>query len=206
MSEWDVLTGQNNYFNSSEFKNSMDYVCSQLNVSEDNNTIPQKEVKLAEGLKLNNVNYKIIPRNTSNDQCLENGFSTFGHSDESINSSYKTWFAEDKFDSKNIFSNTSVKNLTISNGRATHINIEKNGNLKKIAVKKVILAASSLNTPKILLNSGYKNKHLGQHLKQKKRFSSLPGRATLGASSQTGQARSAWLGLAGQSGCTMTLA
>ena len=165
LSEWDVLTGQNNYFNSSEFKNSMDYVCSQLNVSEANNTIPQKEVKLAEGLKLNNVNYKIIPRNTSNDQCIENGFSTFGHSDESINSSYKTWFAEDKFDSKNIFSNTSVKNLTISNGRATHINIEKNGNLKKIAVKKVILAASSLNTPKILLNSGYKNKHLGQHLK-----------------------------------------
>ena len=27
------------------------------------------------------------------------------------------------------------------------------------------MAASSLNTPKILLNSGYKNKHLGQHLK-----------------------------------------
>ncbi len=119
LSEWDALTGQNNYFNSSEFKNSIDYVCSQLNVSEDNNTIPQKEVKLAEGLKLNNVNYKIIPRNTSNDQCLENG----------------------------------------------HINVEKDGNLQEIAVKKVILAASSLNTPKILLNSGYKNKHLGQHLK-----------------------------------------
>ena len=72
---------------------------------------------------------------------------------------------QDKFDSRNIFSNTSIKNLTISNGTATHINVEKDGNLQKIAVKKVILAASSLNTPKILLNSGYKNKHLGQHLK-----------------------------------------
>ena len=30
---------------------------------------------------------------------------------------------------------------------------------------KVVLAAGSLNTQKILLNSGYKNKHLGQHLK-----------------------------------------
>ena len=29
----------------------------------------------------------------------------------------------------------------------------------------MILAAGSLNTPKILLNSGYQNKHLGQHLK-----------------------------------------
>ncbi|MFB5612631.1 MAG: hypothetical protein ACE5RL_04950 [Nitrosarchaeum sp.] len=43
------------------------------------------------------MSYKIIPRNTNNDQCLESGFSTFGHSDESINSSYKTWFPEDKF-------------------------------------------------------------------------------------------------------------
>ena len=165
LSEWDSLTGQNNYFNSSSFKSSMDFVCQQLNVSEANNRIPKKEVKLAEGLSQNDISYKIIPRNTNNDQCLESGFSTFGHSDESINSSYKTWFPEDKFNSQNLYSNTSVKYLTISNGRATHINVEKNGNVQQIAVDKVVLAAGSLNTPKILLNSGYKNKHLGQHLK-----------------------------------------
>jgi len=165
LNEWDSLTGQNNYFNSSNFKSSMDFICQQLNVSEANNRIPQKETKLAEGLSQNDISYKIIPRNTSNDQCLESGFSTFGHSDESINSSYKTWFPEDKFNSQNVYSNTSVKHLTISNGRATHINVEKNGNVQQIAVDKVVLAAGSLNTPKILLNSGYKNKHLGQHLK-----------------------------------------
>ena len=165
LNEWDSLTGQNNYFNSSNFKSSMDFICQQLNVSEANNRIPQKETKLAEGLSQNDISYKIIPRNTSNDQCFESGFSTFGHSDESINSSYKTWFPEDKFNSQNVYSNTSVKHLTISNGRATHINVEKNGNVHQIAVDKVVLAAGSLNTPKILLNSGYKNKHLGQHLK-----------------------------------------
>ena len=165
LNEWDSLTGQNNYFNSSSFKSSMDFVCEQLNVSEANNRIPKKEVKLAEGLSQNDISYKIIPRNTNNDQCLESGFSTFGHSDDSINSSYKTWFPEDKFNSQNVYSNTSVKHLTISNGRATHINVEKNGNVHQIAVDKVVLAAGSLNTPKILLNSGYKNKHLGQHLK-----------------------------------------
>ena len=165
LNEWDSLTGQNNYFNSSNFKSSMDFICQQLNVSEANNRIPQKETKLVEGLSQNDISYKIIPRNTSNDQCLESGFSTFGHSDESINSSYKTWFPEDKFNSQNVYSNTSVKHLTISNGRATHINVEKNGNVQQIAVDKVVLAAGSLNTPKILLNSGYKNKHLGQHLK-----------------------------------------
>ena len=165
LNEWDSLTGQNNYFNSSSFKSSMDFVCQKLNVSEANNRIPKKEVKLAEGLSQNDISYKIIPRNTNNDQCLESGFSTFGHSDDSINSSYKTWFPEDKFNSQNVYSNTSVKHLTISNGRATHINVEKNGNVHQIAVDKVVLAAGSLNTPKILLNSGYKNKHLGQHLK-----------------------------------------
>lgn len=165
LNEWDSLTGQNNYFNSSNFKSSMDFICQQLNVSEANNRIPQKEIKLAEGLSQSQISYKIIPRNTSNDQCLESGFSTFGHSDESINSSYQTWFPEDKFNSQNVYSNTSVKYLTISKGRATHINVEKNGKVQQIAVDKVVLAAGSLNTPKILLNSGYKNKHLGQHLK-----------------------------------------
>ena len=163
LSEWDTLTGQNNYFNSSEFRNSLDYVCKQLNVDDKNNNIPQKEIKFAEGLKKNNLGYKIIPRNTSNSDCTESGFSTFGHSDESINSSFRAWFSENKFNSNNIFSNSKVQSLVISKGRATHIKVE--GIEHDVEVEKVILAAGSLNTPKILLNSGYKNKHLGQHLK-----------------------------------------
>jgi choline dehydrogenase-like flavoprotein len=163
LSEWDTLTGQKNYFNSSEFSNSLDYVCKQLNVDIANNNIPQKEIKFADGLKKNNLGYKIIPRNTSNSDCTESGFSTFGHSDESINSSFRAWFSESKFNSNNIFSNSKVQRLVISNGRATHIKVE--GIEHDVEVEKVILAAGSLNTPKILLNSGYQNKHLGQHLK-----------------------------------------
>ena len=165
LSEWDTLTGQNNYFNSNEFKSSMDYVCSELNVDVTNNKIPQKEVKLAEGLKLNNLNYKIIPRNTINNDCTESGFSTFGRYDKSINSSNKVWFSEDKFDQQNIFNDTNIQSLVISNGRATHIKVENNGTVYQVKVDKVILAAGSLNTPKILLDSGYKNKNLGQNLK-----------------------------------------
>ena len=165
LNEWDILTKQANYFNSSEFKNSMDYVCKELNVDIKNNRIPQKEKKLAEGLELNNLSYKIIPRNTSNADCTESGFSTFGRYDESINSSNKIWFSEERFEPNNVFSDTNIRSLKISNGRATHINVENNGTLHEIAVDRVILAAGSLNTPKILLDSGYKNKHLGRNLK-----------------------------------------
>ena len=165
LSEWDALTQQNNYFNSDSFNKSLDYICQNLNVDETNNKIPQKEIKLAQGLELNKTSYKIIPRNTKNNDCLESGFSTFGHSDDTINSSYKSWFSKDKFNEENIYSNTHVKNLSISNGKATHVNVEHNGQSYSVAVEKVILASGSLNTPKILLNSGYKNKHLGQHLK-----------------------------------------
>jgi hypothetical protein len=165
LNEWDSLTGQSNYFNSEKFKNSIDFICDELNVAEANNSIPIKELKLAEGLKLNNISYKIIPRNTNNATSEETGFSTFGHSDETINSSYKSWFSNDKFDSERIFSNSDIKSLDISNGKATHINVQNDGTLHKVAVDKVILAAGSLNTPKILLDSGYKNKHLGHHLK-----------------------------------------
>ena len=165
LNEWDNLTEQDNYFNSHEFKNSMDYVCKELNVDIKNNRIPQKEKKLAEGLELNNLSYKIIPRNTSNADCTESGFSTFGRYDESINSSNKIWFSEERFEPNNVFSDTNIRSLKISNGKATHINVENNGTLHEIAVDRVILAAGSLNTPKILLDSGYKNKHLGRNLK-----------------------------------------
>jgi len=165
LNEWDTLTKQTKYFNSSEFKNSMDYVCKELNVDIKNNRIPQKEKKLAEGLELNNLSYKIIPRNTSNADCTESGFSTFGRYDESINSSNKIWFSEERFEPNNVFSDTNIRSLKISNGKATHINVENNGTLHEIAVDRVILAAGSLNTPKILLDSGYKNKHLGRNLK-----------------------------------------
>ena len=165
LDEWDSLTGQNNYFNSSEFKSSMDYVCKELNVDVENNRVPQKEVKLAEGIELNDLSYKIIPRNTSNADCTESGFSTFGRYDESINSTNKIWFSEDKFEPENVFSDTNIKSLDIANGKATHINVENRGVLHKVAVDKVILAAGSLNTPKILLDSGYKNKQLGHNLK-----------------------------------------
>ena len=165
LSEWDTLTGQVNYFNSDEFKSSLDYVSNNLNINEANNRIPQKELKLAEGLKLNNIGYKIIPRNTRSSDFTETGFSTFGHNDESINSSYRTWFSSEKFVTENIFSNTKIQSLVILNGRATHIKVLNNGKEHTVAVNKVVLAAGSLNTPKILLNSGYKNKNLGKHLK-----------------------------------------
>ncbi len=165
LDEWDSLTGQNNYFNSSQFKSSMDYICKELNVDVENNRVPQKEVKLAEGIELNDLSYKIIPRNTSNADCTESGFSTFGRYDESINSTNKIWFSEDKFKPENVYSDTNIKSLDITNGKATHINVENNGTVHKVSVDKVILAAGSLNTPKILLDSGYKNKQLGHNLK-----------------------------------------
>ena len=165
LKEWDSLTNQDNYFNSDEFKNSMDYVCKQLNVSEKNNKIPHKEVKLIEGLEKNDIGYKIIPRNLSNLDYLDDGFSTFGSGYESRNSTYTSWFSKDTFDQKNIYSDTNIKRLVISNNRATHIEVENGSNTKKIAVNKVILSAGALNTPKILMDSGYSNKQLGKNLK-----------------------------------------
>ena len=53
----------------------------------------------------------------------------------------------------------------INNNEATHIEVENNGVISIIEVEKVILAGGSLNTPSILLNSGYKNPQLGRNLK-----------------------------------------
>ena len=55
--------------------------------------------------------------------------------------------------------------MIISNNRATHIEVENGSNSKKIAINKVILSAGALNTPKILMDSGYSNKQLGKNLK-----------------------------------------
>lgn len=165
LKEWDELTLQNNYFNSNEFKNSLDFVCDKLSVSTSNNHIPQKEIKLAEGLKKNKLGYKVIPTNVSNSHSLECGFCTFGCGYNSRNTSYSTWYGENSFKKENIFSETNIKRLVIEGNRATHIEVEHNSKIYTIEINKVVLAAGSLNTPSILLNSGYKNKHLGQHLK-----------------------------------------
>jgi choline dehydrogenase-like flavoprotein len=165
LNEWDELTLQNNYFNSKEFKDSLDFVCKKLNVSADNNHIPQKEIKLAEGLLKNNLTFKIIPTNVSNSHSLDCGFCTFGCGYKSRNNSYSTWYGDSDFNQENIFSETTIKRLIINDKKATHIEVENHSNIHTIAVDKVILSAGSLNTPSILLNSGYKNKHLGRHLK-----------------------------------------
>jgi long-chain-alcohol oxidase len=165
LEEWDSLSLQRNYFNSDDFKKSLDYVSKELNVSNSNNHIPQKEVELSKGMKLNNINYEIIPTNVSDSHSLECGFCTFGCGYGSRNTSYTTWFGKDKFNQNNIFSNTSIKKLILKNNRATHIEVEHNSEVHTIGVDKVILSAGSLNTPNILLNSGFKNKHLGNHLK-----------------------------------------
>tara|TARA_B100000902_G_scaffold29904_1_gene35883 strand:+ start:3762 stop:5606 length:1845 start_codon:yes stop_codon:yes gene_type:complete len=165
LKEWDSLSLQRNYFNSPEFKTSLDYVSKELNVSNSNNHIPQKEVELSKGMKLNNIDYEIIPTNVSDSHSLECGFCTFGCGYGSRNTSYTTWFGKDKFDQNNIFSNTAIKKLILRNNRATHIEVEHNSEVHTIGVDKVVLSAGSLNTPSILLNSGFKNKHLGNHLK-----------------------------------------
>lgn len=165
LKEWDDLTLQNNYFNSNEFNNSLNFVCDKLNVSTNHNHIPQKEIKLAEGLKKNKLGYKVIPTNVSNSHSLECGFCTFGCGYNSRNTSYSTWYGENSFKKENVFSETNIKRLVIEGNKATNIEVEHSSKIYSIEVDKVILAAGSLNTPSILLNSGYKNNHLGQHLK-----------------------------------------
>ncbi len=165
LQEWDSLSLQTGYFNSSEFNQSLDFVSKKLNVSANNNHIPQKEIELTKGMSLNNINYEVIPTNVSNSHSLECGFCTFGCGYESRNTSYSAWFGKDKFDQNNIFSSTTIKKLILRGDKATHIEVEHNSEIHTIGVDKVVLAGGSLNTPSILLNSGYKNKHLGKHLK-----------------------------------------
>jgi choline dehydrogenase-like flavoprotein len=64
-----------------------------------------------------------------------------------------------------IYSDTGIQKIIIDNNKATHIEVENNGTVSRIEVERVILAGGSLNTPSILLNSGYKNPHLGKNLK-----------------------------------------
>ena len=61
LSEWDSLTEQNNYFNSDLFKNSLDYICENLNVDVANNKIPNKEIKLAQGLEPVSYTHLTLP-------------------------------------------------------------------------------------------------------------------------------------------------
>ena len=164
LNEWDELTKQQNYFNSDSFRESIEYVIDNLGVNTEFNNIPLKEEKLAEGFDKNNIGYRVIPKNNSSNHGMECGFCAFGCGYESRNSSYKVWLENDDFNG-DIYSDTGIQKIVIDNNKATHIEVENNGETSRIEVEKVILAGGSLNTPSILLNSGYKNPQLGRNLK-----------------------------------------
>ncbi len=164
LNEWDQLTSQDNYFDSDMFRESIKYVTDNLDVNTEYNNIPLKEEKLAEGFDKNNINYRVIPKNNSSNHGMECGFCAFGCGYVSRNSSYKVWLNNEDFDG-NIYSDTSIKRMILNNNEATHIEVENNGVISIVEVEKVILAGGSLNTPSILLNSGYKNPQLGKNLK-----------------------------------------
>ena len=164
LNEWDQLTSQDNYFDSDMFRESIKYVTDNLDVNTEYNNIPLKEEKLAEGFDKNNINYRVIPKNNSSNHGMECGFCAFGCGYGSRNSSYKVWLNNEDFNG-NIYSDTSIKRMILSNNEATHIEVENDGVISIVEVEKVILAGGSLNTPSILLNSGYKNPQLGKNLK-----------------------------------------
>ena len=80
---------------------------------------------------------------------MECGFCAFGCGYESRNSSYKVWLENDDFNG-DIYSDTGIQKIIIDNNKATHIEVENNGETSRIEVEKVILAGGSLNTPSIL--------------------------------------------------------
>ncbi len=164
LDEWDQLTQQEDYFNSDTFRESIKHVVENLGVTTDFNHIPLKEEKLAEGFDKNNIGYRVIPKNNRSTHGMECGFCAFGCGYESRNSSYKVWLENDDFNG-DIYSDTGIQKIIIDNNKATHIEVENNGTVSRIEVEKVILAGGSLNTPCILLNSGYKNPQLGKNLK-----------------------------------------
>jgi choline dehydrogenase-like flavoprotein len=63
-----------------------------------------------------------------------------------------------------VYTHAFVRRVLLSDGKALGVEVELGGTVVRVESKVVVVSAGALNTPRLLLTSGVKNRNLGAHL------------------------------------------
>lgn len=154
------------WFSSDEYTRSLDAVCTRLHVNLDHNRVSAREQILDRGLSALGWHAAYMPRNVIGcDQGKVCGYCGFGCAIGAKQSTTKTWLADAQAAGARFVVETRAQRIRIEAGAVTGVEaLSKSGHRVSIRCKAVVVACGAIHTPALLLHSGLRNAHIGQHL------------------------------------------
>ncbi len=159
LKEWSEVSGIE-AFASGEIEDHLDIVAKRNNVNKDSSAVSKRDAIMEEGLKKLGWHVDAMPRGVKgcpqDEQC---GFCGYGCRPGAKQSSMKTWLQDASDAGARIITDTDVRKVRITDGRAT--GIEGTSNSHRVVVnasKAVVVSGGSIESPALLLRSGLKGR------------------------------------------------
>lgn len=150
-----------------DYDNCMDYVFDKMGASVDGIEHSLANQVVIDGAEKCGYKHKTIHQNTGN-QKHDCGLCYKGCKSGIKQGSANCWFRDAANKGTQFLDQVVVLKLLHRNGKAVGVLCEDKVTGKKFKIsgaKKYVVSGGSLNTPVILQNSGFKNKHIGSNLK-----------------------------------------
>ncbi|MBK5228189.1 MAG: GMC family oxidoreductase N-terminal domain-containing protein [Actinobacteria bacterium] len=155
LDEWTRITGIE-AFSSGEFEESLDEVSARLNVNLDSSAAGRRDELLETGLKKLGWHVDLLPRAvkgcTQDEQC---GYCGFGCRPGAKQSTMRTYLEDAQAGGARIVTGADVRSVRIADGKATGVDAIVGPHRVTVTAKVVVVAAGSIETPALLLRSGW---------------------------------------------------
>jgi choline dehydrogenase-like flavoprotein len=166
--EWAELSGLS-FFEADSFTESLDAVWRRIAASTDESEINENNSAICRGAKSLGYSWNVIARNALGCNAADCGSCMFGCRVGGKQSAATTFLMDAIRSGAQVIAPYSARKLAQSKGKVTGVEgtyADPHGEPRALTIvaPKVVLAAGALETPALLMRSGLKSMHVGQHL------------------------------------------
>ncbi len=166
--EWAELSGCT-FFAADAFTESLDAVWRRIGASTDESEINENNSAICRGAKSLGYSWNVIARNSLGCDTAQCGNCMFGCRVGGKQSAATTYLMDAIRSGAQVVAPYTARKLTQSKGRVTGVEGtfgDPHGEQRPLTIvaPRVVLAAGGLETPALLMRSGLKSLHVGQHL------------------------------------------
>jgi choline dehydrogenase-like flavoprotein len=168
LEEWAEVSGCS-LFTGEAFTESLDAVWRRIGASTDESEINENNSAICRGAKSLGYNWSVIARNSLGCDVEQCGNCMFGCRVGGKQGASTTYLIDAIRSGARLIAPYSARRLIQNKGQVTGVEGTHRGTngtptVMRIKAQKVVLAAGGIDTPALLMRSGLKSLHLGQHL------------------------------------------